>query len=225
MKSPFFSTVLAVVATLSFPDLATAQVFITSNDPWDVSQGAVVTGVSGWSRWATQDTIPNILGANVPVLSVVNGQPWPGEQGAGFFGEDNPAGFTHWLEWTTPAPVTIGGYNLFANSDENPSYPGARGFSSFRLLVENSTTHVYELVDTFSPGTTDYYGTFSRSFAPVTGDRFRAEFIQTATPDNGYVQGPRIRELDAVAVPEPSSIIGLAACALACFSVLKSRCR
>lgn len=75
--------------------------------------------------------------------------------------------------------------------------------------VENPTTHALDLVDTFSPEATDYYETFSRTFAAVTGDRFRAEFIQTASADNGYVQGPRILELDAVAVPEPSPFIGL----------------
>jgi hypothetical protein len=224
MNFPSAGTPL-VVAAAFLMECAKAGIFITSNDPWDVSQGAIVTGTSGWSRWTTQNTVPNILGADVPVLSVLNGEPWPGEHGAGFFAEDNPAGFTHRLEWSTPSPVTLVGYNLFANSDQNPSYPGARGFSSFRLLVENPTTQAFDLVDTFSPGATDYYETFSRTFASVTGDRFRAEFIQTASADNGYVQGPRIRELDAVAVPEPSSFIGLAAAALACFSVLKGRNR
>lgn len=213
----FIATCFALISIHA----AHAQIF-SSTDVWDVSQGAVVRGVSGWSKWTTLNTVPNILGANVPVLNPLNGQPWPGEAGAGTFAEDMPIGFTHWLEWTTPALVTVVGYNLFANSDNNPKYPGARAFSSFRLFVRNATTFDYELVDSVSTPTIDYDLVISRLFGPVTGDHFRAEFSQTANPDNGYVQGPRISELDAisaVAVPEPTDAAGIAGALLVGFAV------
>jgi hypothetical protein len=199
---------------------ARSQVFSTS-DVWDVSQGAVVTGVSGWSRWSTQNTIPNVLGGSIVPVSPINLQPWPGEAGAAFFAEDLPSGTIHWLEWTTPSPVTVVGYNLFANSDNNPSYPGARGFSNFRLLVQNPTTLSYDLVDSFATGSLDYDLVFSRNFAPVTGDHFRAEFTQTASADNGYVQGPRVRELDAIAVPEPTTTVAVTGLMLACVAAYR----
>jgi hypothetical protein len=212
--NPKIPKVLSLSVVLGFQTHVALGQIVSATDLWDVTQGAVVTGFSGSSKWTTLDTIPNILGANVPVVNPFNGQPWPGEAGMGFFAEDQPIAFVHWMEWTTPSPVTVVGYNLFANSDNNPTYPGARAFSTFRLFSQNPTTHAYDLIDVFSPTTLDYSAVFSRTFGPVTGDRFRAEFVQTASENNGYVQGPRIQELDAIAVPEPTDAAMVIAAAL-----------
>ena len=191
----------------------------SSSDAWDVSQGAAMTGFSGFSRWTTENTLPNMLGADIPVRSPITGEPWPGESEKAFFGEDQAIGYVHWIEWQIPAEVTLSGYRLAAAADNLPSYPGARAFTEFRLYVRNTSTMAFDLVDEFQTPGPDYWGTFVRDTAPFTGQEFRAEFTQTASPFNGYVQGPRIYELDAVAVPEPSTFAVISGAALLLFAV------
>lgn len=178
-----------------------------------------MTGFSGFSRWTTANTLPNMFGANIPSLSPADGHAWPGEAGNAVFGEDQPAGYVHWIEWSIPAPVTITGYRLAAAADNLPSYPGARAFSNFRLFVRNAETQEFKVVDEFRTPGPEYWGTFVREIAPIFGTDFRAEFVQTASPLNGYVQGPRVYELDAVAVPEPDALGWIAGGALLAFSV------
>lgn len=214
-RLPILRLGLAVVVLWNLD--SPAQV-LSSTDAWDVSQGATMTAFSGWSKYTTENTLPNMFGSDIAVVSPFSGLPWPGESGAAFFAEDQPAGFVHWIEWSTPAEVQLMGYNLAANASNFGGYDGTRGFSEFRLYIRNETTLGYDLVDSFSPSTPNYYETFSRTFAPVAGREFRAEFVQYAPAESG-APGPRIRELDAIAVPEPSTFVMISGAALFCFAV------
>lgn len=195
---------------------------ISSTDAWDVTQGATITAYSGWSSFTSQNTLPNIFGTHVPVLHPATLVPWPGEEDAGFFGEGMPAGFVHWIEWSTPAAVDLVGYRLSANAAAFMGYEGVRGFSMFKLYVRDASTLDFELVDSFAPATPNYYETFSRTFPTVTGTDFRAEFLQYAPPES-IAPGPRIRELDAVTVPEPGTVGVAAAVALLGFGLWRRR--
>ncbi len=87
---------------------------ISDTDLWDASQGAVV-----------DDSSPS-------------SGTWPSSQmfapNDALFADYQPAGTLHWIEWSTPAPVTIESINLVASHDTPPARDiRYRGFSSFTL--------------------------------------------------------------------------------------------
>ena len=157
------------------------------NDVWDVSQGATVTNTSG---------VLAVSSAN----DMFGGSDSTVETGTTLFRDDQDAGFVHFVEWHTPAPVTIQAFNLYANDDGSS---GDRGFTTFRLFVKNTNTSMFDQVYSAAVPSNPYPDNnieLHATITPVVGQDFRAEFVQfanTSTP----ARGPRIRELDAGTAP------------------------
>lgn len=159
-----------------------------TDDVWDVSQGAVVTASSGT---VVVSAASDMLGANDAAV----------EPGTTIFRDDQAAGFVHFVEWHTPAPVTVYGLNLLANDDGTATKD--RGFTEFHLFVKNPSNMTFEQVYSFTAPGNPYPDEIDLRAAldpPVTGQDFRAEFVQAAGTDTP-ARGPRIRELDAAGVP------------------------
>lgn len=172
---------------------------------WDVSNGVAVVNHSGV---ISGSLITNMFGGIRGSIATENVNT--------LFRDDQPAGFVHFVQWQTPAPVTVGSFNLFAHDDATAN-PGDRGFTRFQLFARNIGTGMFDLLYEFSPAGHPYHNLYpdllvaSAVIPEVTAQEFRAEFTQFAPND---FPGPRIVELDAFgpsAVPEPS---GLASAAL-----------
>lgn len=180
------------LAVLLWAGQATAGILPTTNDLWDVSKGSVVTGTSG---------------VNTPfsdIRDMFGGTFSQSEAGDTVFANNEPAGFVHYVEWQTAAPVTIGAFNLFASGDgPQAQFPTQREFAQFVLKAKSSpsatnfdltlytlvvTNHPYVFVD---PSNSCLIST---TITPVTAQYFRAEFTQF-TLGRGF-DGPRILELD-----------------------------
>jgi hypothetical protein len=192
--------------------LSAAFVLVGSNhsqaalvDVWDGTHGTVVTSAS-----ATDDFFlphnANIANMFIPKVNVAR----PAENDAlnTLFADTKPAGFVHFVEWQTPAPVRLGSFDLFT-VDDHPSFNRstdrfilyAWNGTSFQSIFNSATTHPYTYDD---PA---HVLLFSRSVTPITTDRFRAEFIQNGTIASGYMgtttYGPRVLELAGyAAAPE-----------------------
>jgi hypothetical protein len=214
-----FPLSLVILSTL------TANALVMSYaDLWDVSQGTSVTGSSGALTGAWSSDPRNMFG---------------GTYGSGpgdvtnntIFKDYQAAGYLHWIEWATSAPITLGSFNLVASHDagwdgnENRNI-NFRGFSTFRLFYYNgsSWTQIYSYA-TDPDSDLDYGGGVNYTaqnmlelfvnITPITAQNFRAEFVQYGNGSRYYgdSQGPRINELDGYAyvppsgVPEPSTML------------------
>ncbi|MBA4064117.1 MAG: hypothetical protein C0501_10470 [Isosphaera sp.] len=180
-----------------------------STDIWDISQGVVVTAQSGV---VPTSSARNLLGAAEGTV----------EAGNVLFRDDRPAGFVHFVEWRTPVPVLVTGFNLFAIHDGAPFDANERGFRRFTLLARDPATGDFGSVFEFFP-TNPYtqagpdFLLVAAALAPLTAQEFRAEFEQFGdrTPP---ARGPRVIELDGfgsvapgtAAVPEPATALLLA---------------
>lgn len=186
-----FIITLVLGALAAMPSPAAAQV---SNDLWDVSQGATVTAHSGV-----------FFGDIRGMFGHTSIGPEPQNT---LFSDGQPPGFTHFVEWQSASPIILSGYHLMA-ADDSSATAGDRGFTAFRLFAFDGSG--FGLIDTFNPTSNPYPGNvvdITRPVGPLTAQRFRAEFDQFGPQFNG--SGPRILELDAVAVavvPEPGSIL------------------
>lgn len=181
---------VAAFAALSAPHASAAAVY---TDPWDISQGATVLNHSG-----TYGEISNMFGNNLSV-------PHSGEQGFTLFQDWQPQGTVHWVEWQTLTTIPLTGYVLNLFGDET-QFVGNRGISEFRLFGRLSESDAWQLLDTFIPPVQPYQGHFEHtgSFPEIELSQFRAEFVQLS---NLPIGGPRVVELDAIVVPEPSSLL------------------
>jgi len=196
-----------LIASLLGAGLTQAAQAESSTDAWDVSQGSTVTQFI--ANPGLPGNGPGMFGGDAGENS-----PFPGERFNTIFPDLLPAGTVHVIEWTTPASITLLGWQLQAAADEGN---GARSFAHFTLSVEIGGAWVaVSSVDTLALYV-DQHLQLSDSFAPVTASHFRAEFTQ-ATSFFG-ASGPRVVELDAItaAVPEPATLAlmvgGLAALA------------
>jgi len=201
-----------------------ASITTTSDDLWDISQGAVVTNNSAVLNWGGFFTsnIDNLFGfTNTRFVE-------PTET---IFG-NAPKGFVHWVEWQTPTAITLRSFVMDAGHDGNGRDANARGFSRFSLYAFNDSANQFESIfelfpsnpynTTVSPSNSimefPSYSTMllAANVNPTTASRFRAEFVQFGDSISSAL-GPRIRELDgfdtfrATLVPEPTaaSIWGL----------------
>jgi hypothetical protein len=164
------------------------------DDLWDVRQGVRVLRHSG----LTPDARPPydvrcIFGLDQP-------------KGYAIF-RDAPKGSVHYVEWRTPKPMTLRSFHLKAGHDAK----GGRAFTRFRLFAQDLTTGKVVQVFEMDPAipyrntTAPQHGVIAHhgpetflirvNVAPVTAQRFRAEFVQAGdgTPDPA---GVRIMDLD-----------------------------
>lgn len=210
---------------------------LSYNDLWDVSQGATVTATSGALSGGWSSDARNMFGGTFgsgPSDVTTNT----------IFKDYQPAGYMHWVEWHTAAPVTLGGLNLVAAHDSGGSESrdiNYRGFRHFTLYTGDGLgnwTQIYSYTTDpdsdldYGGGATyppQYFLELTDSFGPLVAQYFRAEFVQYGNGSSVYrdSQGPRIVELDGLApipagLPEPG-VLGLVGLALASFAVQRRR--
>ena len=161
----------------------------STDDLRDLKQGAVVTGSSAiTSGFDARDILGGLFGTV--------------DDGQCIFLDNQGTGFVHYIEWQTAAPVTVGGFALFAEGDgpasnnqrefeqfvlRAKSSPGAAGYD-LTLFTYDVAGHPYEFVDPTNRIV------MLTNFTPVTAASFRAEFVQH-TSGTGF-EAPRIWELD-----------------------------
>jgi hypothetical protein len=230
MTSRFRDTILGWTLALAWSGGA-AALPISATDLWNGTTVTTSSAVHGDSN------INDMFGA---ALS-------PSEATNTVFVDGQAQGTVHFVEWQTAGDVTLRSFVLNAQHDGPAGDRDAnfRGFSTFRLFADDGSG--FEEIFAYNPGN-PYdtsiapvngiaenigYGFLSLgvNIAPVTADRFRADFVQFG-PANGHAAGPRIGELDGFStfltgatipaepdpVPEPHSL-GLLALGLAAFSV------
>jgi hypothetical protein len=177
--------------------LSAAQALPTPSvaDPWDVSQGNTVI-----------NNTPVHSGFNInDIFGYQGGSTEPGNL---VFEDGYGAGTLHKVSWQTPNPVTLMGCNLFGSHD-GPGNGSIRSFTNFLLEASNDYSTWQTLVNFDSGsafpwndgGNAGYLARFLPFSAPITAQYFRASFTQDDQP-----YGPRVVELDAVAVPLPGAV-------------------
>ena len=168
-----------------------------ADDVWDLCQGAVVTASS-----------PVIGGSDI--RNIFGGSFGTVEPDSTLFQDNQPIGTVHFVEWQTPALVTVSNFILLANHDADATQ---RGFSRFTLLAKNPGTGFFETLFEFFPSN-PYSdtpcnldpGTFllvSVNVTPTLAQDFRAEFEQFGSSSG--TSGPRIRELDGFEDADPGA--------------------
>jgi len=208
MKTGISVTVSSLVLLL----LGSQGVFadpISYDDLWDVSQGTVVNAHSDVHHISN---ITNMFGN-----SVVDNDYFEGDNT--LFRDNQLAGFSHWVEWQTRSEVLINSFNLVASHDAGNM--DHRSFSDFFLYswTGNSSDpwkklYSYSGFGLYGAGAT-YTGAHQlelyATFAAVTSQKFRAEFVQYSSEGFGLSSGPRIHELDGFydvqAVPAPAALL------------------
>lgn len=192
-------------------------------DLWDVSQGTVVTAntaVLDYGGLPFLSDRRNMFGfTQAGSIETVNT----------LFSDFTPEGFVHSIEWQTAAPITLRSFNLIAHHDGPGGTRDFRGMDSFKLFYFDGVafSQIFAIDLTGSPEY-DPLGLnaachcvliLESNVAPVTSNRFRAEFVQAGPPSNRA--GIRIVELDGYntflassQVPEPATLailgVGLA---------------
>jgi len=136
------------------------------------------------------------------------------EPGRTLFADGQPQGTIHWIRWLTSGPITFNHISLLAGGDFRPSNgrpydPVWRSITHF-ALKRGSGQLIYE-TDITQPN--DGWVELSVTLPTfITEQEFRAEFTQGW---GQFPSGPRIVELDAVHLPEPSTVtlfgLGIAA--------------
>lgn len=170
---------------------------VTTNDLWDVSQGVIVTTNSPLLQ------APDVLFDPRDILGGTFGYNNPGvyEYGNAVFADGNTNGFVHFLEWQTPAPITVRSFKLWAAGDNDPMH--SREFSEFRLLATSpGGSNFDKTLFVFTPNHPYSFVAgapnllIATDVKPFTAQEFRAEFVNRT---NGAADGPRIAELDGFA--------------------------
>jgi len=155
--------------------------FQTGNDLFDADRGTIVTETSA-------------IGGSLPVALISTTSGGIAEPGTLFFA-DGSDGTIHYATWQTAEPVTLGGFNVWANGDA-PNSPELRTFDHFKLeakIGQDFETIYDEAVDVPYSADGDDFLAVSASIEPVTASSFRAEFTQHG---GGSGSGPRIQEID-----------------------------
>jgi hypothetical protein len=182
---------LFLIAGLMAPRLLSQQIIEigSTNDLWDINSGAVVTSHSGE---AEPYHIENAFGGRLP--TVFGAQIFDH-----IFTDGRPAGFVHFVEWRTPAPVVLRSFNLHSQGD-GENVDNGREFQSFRLLAKTAgPTAGFQLIYEFTPSHPYRFVNYSQrlilsaNVGPLLAQEFRAEFVDRG---NRFWSGPRVMELD-----------------------------
>jgi len=173
---------------------------------WDATNGTIITSASPTDDFFNPH-ITNLTKMFTPKVNVA--RPFEDDSKNTLFGDTQPQGFVHFVEWQTPTAVTISEFALYA-VDDHPSFN--RSMDGFRLYAWNGTS--FQLLFSDTPAHPYVYDDpahvllYDRTITPVTSNRFRAEFLQNGTITSAYMgtttYGPRILELDGL--PEPATL-------------------
>jgi len=169
---------------------------------WNFRRGVVLTSTSGLHNGSAG---VDLFGARVGTT----------EPGHLVFKGDQPDGYTHYIEWTTPSPVTVRCFGLlgFHEAANNWFLHAIREFS---LLVWDEASERFVLIDrelNFIPYGRGFYACCLCSFRnlpqAVTGRRFRLEVVQSGPGSWG---GPRLLGLYAFDRPATQRSVRAAIC-------------
>lgn len=129
-----------------------------------------------------------------------------------YYNDKSPrtAGDTYTTTFSTAAPVTISGVSVYVWGDSGND--SNRSVGSFEFQYFNGTNFVS--LGSFNPDDDFTEQTLTFNVPSVTAQTFRA--ISLPVSPNYY--GPRLLEIDAVAVPEPASVALLGIMALGCLA-------
>jgi hypothetical protein len=159
------------------------------NDLWDLSSGTVITSHSGE---AEPYHIENAFGGRLPTV-------FGAQLFDHIFTDGRPAGYVHFVEWKTPAPVILRSFNLHAQGD-GADVDNGREFGTFKLFAKTAgATAGFQLIYQFTPTHPYSFVNYaqrlilSANVGPLLAQEFRAEFTDRA---NRFWSGPRIIELD-----------------------------
>lgn len=208
------ATTAIAICIIASSTLVPAAILPSNSDLWDISQGTTIVGTSGVLSTLYSSDARDMFGGSFTT--------WPGDAGHTIFRDDQPTGFTHYIQWQTATPVTVQSFTLFSFGD-GPTYGNEREFDSFTLRAKSSpSSSTYDLVLYSATFTHPYpfldaasYALISANITAVTSQNFMAEFVQH-NGGRGY-DGPRVVELDAFAVPVPEpAVISLAGLAIFC---------
>ncbi len=200
----------------------------SSADLWDVSQGTAVTGTSGALHYSDsyRSYVENIFGASGGIEG--SNTLFKDYMSPYFTGGPVPAGYAHYVEWNTPADVTIRSFNLLAYNEGMDR----RAFNHFELYADTGSgwQSLFQQDFAASPENPDGYGGSPTNTdsnwlelevdlsSPVTAQDFRAEFIQAPWTSSNAI-GPRVLELDGYdtfldgssgagnPIPEPTTML------------------
>jgi hypothetical protein len=195
-------------------DLAAGTYGIGANSVFPNSGSYTLETLFG-SLWNLNDiTITNFSPTigGFDIENLFDGSSGHAESDMTIFEDGRAAGTAHFVEWQTPAPVTINNYRLFANGDGAPSFD--RSITKFTLKAKNPagafevisalvTTNPYDLTPCNVGGS--FLEVSINLPTPTTAQEFRAEFVQFAT--SSVSSGPRIRELNGFADPDPTGCV------------------
>ena len=167
-----------------------------TNDLWDVRQGTTITTNSPLNN---ADGTPHAYDAR-DIFGGGFGD-YLSERGSTIFIDYMTSGFTHYVEWRTPTPVTIRSFSMFAAGDDpRGEFNESREFATFRLKAKSPGSNKFDItLFTFSqthPYTFSDQGRFlliSSDVRTTTAQEFRAEFMNRT---GVTYDGPRIFELD-----------------------------
>lgn len=188
-------------ATVSAAPIPNVQV---NTDLWDVAQGTTITANS-----------PSAL----PIAGILGFATGPQLQQDSYFADGEPQGFSHFIEFETPSPVTVRSLNVWGGDDRSSGNTLRRSFSEFRLFGWNGTAFV-PLLDKVITLPYAQQGPLGSDGALIvqadilggfTSDKWRAEFVQPAAYQ-GTLYGPRVLEMDGFntyvdgTVPEPGAL-------------------
>lgn len=194
------AAVTAIVLLWMAPGSASFAGGPSYNDLWDVSQGAQVTASSPiHSGCFAKEMFGDASGYVEP--------------GIALFSDDYTSGTWHYVRWTTPTDVTVGSFSLYA--DHDPDWNGyGRSFNRFELLAKRAggweTIFATDVCVPYVHQDASSKLLISHVLSePVTAREFEARFRQHT--DVPYAKGPRVIELDGLAVvPEPGALSALA---------------
>lgn len=156
---------------------------ISRDDPWDISEGTVITGNS-----------PTLFGS--PVDGMLGGSGFSGS-GDTLFQDNQPEDTVNYVQWQTLAPENIARVRLHLLQDDISNKD--RSVKEVRLFGLNSTTEEFDLL---------YQSRIPLPYTPTSNhlvrcinvpvmstNIFRAEFLQGG-PQDVDSSGSRVRELD-----------------------------
>lgn len=165
-----------------------ASIHAATDDAWDTSQGSVVTAHSPTlhSGELASDMFGTTSGADGNRL---------------VFADYRAAGTVHWVEWQTPAPLTIQSFNLYAQHDDHRYAPAGqcdlptgyrdaqhRGFDHFTLKAWDGAGFNIVLYDADIPLGDDnasHPGENARLYDPqglISGSRNTLNFTVAVRP-------------------------------------------
>jgi len=191
----FWTTIVFMAGTLSASAVITSypgDPGRSSTNPFDYTN---INITSNSATYSAASNIKDIFGDNLSTME---------QPGRTIFADNANVVTNYQVSFTTNSAATITGYSLYLREDGPNSIN--RSATNFELIANGQVISNVALAtlgqDYFVKfGSTDIIKV-TDSFAPVTATSFQAIF----TSNNSAFNGVRVYELDAQAVPEPSTI-------------------